>query len=751
MRKRNIIGKTTSIILALTLCITSFSGCGKRKITDEDFVNAKKIDKNCIYKMEDFTGILGEGDSVEALGRSGDRIVAICKSGTGGFKYISFNSDRSDVKSSDIDGKKDDFIEAPTFDDEGNAYLIYRESKGEDDVANAFLEKIDPAGNVVYKFDISNEFSEDPFFIRSLEWSDKYGLLCGTPEGIQTYDEQNGLKVLADKKLMSGMDAILSIVELPDNKLFVYYYDSNYKELFVTIDADNMKAEKKLQDSKDGYYELFFDDKDGNIYTENSYGIYKYDNEADKLIKLLDYRDSSIVYDDIGKIRWVGCVALNEKEIIVPYSKDEGGSTSFVKLTKVNPEDVGDKTVITLSGIGIDNDIVSQIMEFNRTSDKYVIKIIDYSEFYDYNDFEQMIKQFNLDLTSGNAADIICFSGMDASVRNYVDKGILLDLTSAFDKGGPLGDIELLPNIAEMMKYNGKTYTFIPSFDVNTYVVKSENANGKTSLTYDDCDKLIQSVGTDYKDAFGSISDRTDLCSYLWAFYGDEFFDLKNKKCNFDTPEFMSFLNFVNKFPEEEEEVDYVMEGDIEQVYIEGRGIFYQADFRDIWEYAKLKQVVFNGDVEFVGCPNDSGKNMAVIAGTTLGVNSKTEHKDVIYDLIKELMNSDQKRSSGFSSVKAKFEEELQEATKEPSDNNSDAEAYDPVSGDFVKLKPLSQEDIKKFYDYTVSINSSIEFNTEVSSIISEEASAFFAGQKSAEEVAKIIQKRVTIYINENS
>lgn len=401
MRKRNIIGKTTSIILALTLCITSFTGCGKRKITDEDFVNAKKIDKNCIYKMEDFTGILGEGDSVEALGRSGDRIVAICKAGTGGFKYISFNSDRSDVKSSDIEGGKDDFIEAPTFDDEGNAYLIYRESKGEDDVANAFLEKIDPAGNVVYKFDISNEFSEDPFFIRSLEWSDKYGLLCGTPEGIQTYDEQNGLKVLADKKLMSGMDAILSIVELPDNKLFVYYYDSNYKELFVTIDVDNMKAEKKLQDSKDGYYELFFDDKDGNIYTENSYGIYKYDNEADKLIKLLDYRDSSIVYDDIGKIRWVGCVALNEKEIIVPYSKDEGESVSFVKLTKVNPEDVGDKTVITLSGIGIDNDIVSQIMEFNRTSDKYVIKIIDYSEFYDYNDFEQMIKQFNLDLTSG--------------------------------------------------------------------------------------------------------------------------------------------------------------------------------------------------------------------------------------------------------------------------------------------------------------------------------------------------------------
>ena len=750
MRKRNIIGKTTSIILALTLCITSFTGCGKRKITDEDFANAKQIDKNCIFKQEDFTGILGEGDTVKALGRSGDKIAAVCQTVSGEYKYISFNPDGSDVQTGNIGGKEDDYITATAFDNEGNAYLIYHEFKGEDAIADAFIEKIDPTGNAVYKIDITKEVTDDPSFIRCLGWSDKYGLLCGTTAGIQTCDEQNGLKVLADKKLFGGMEAITSVVELPDNKLFVGYFDSDYNDFFVAVDADNNKADKKLADSKDSYYKLF-NDKDGNIYAEDSYGIYKYDNEADKFNKILDYRDSSIVSDDIDMIAWVGFAGLSEKEIIAPYSKDESESVSFVKLTKVNPEDVGDKTVITLSGIGIDNDIVSQIMEFNRTSDKYVIKIIDYSEFYDYNDVEQMIKQFNLDLTSGNAADIICFSGMDASVRNYVDKGILLDLTPAFDKGGPLGDIELLPNIAEMMKYNGKTYTFIPSFDVNTYVVKSENANGKTSLTYDDCDKLIQSAGTDYKDAFGSISDRTDLCSYLWAFYGDEFFDLKNEKCNFDTPEFISFLNFVNKFPEVEEEVDYVMEGDIEQVYIEGRGIFYQADFRDIWEYAKLKQVVFNGDVEFVGCPNDSGKNLAVIAGTTLGVNSKTEHKDVIYDLIKELMNSDQKRSSGFSSVKAKFEEELQEATKEPGDNNSDAEVYDPASGDFVKLKPLSQEDIKKFYDYAVSINSSIEFDTEISGIICEEASAFFAGQKSAEEVAKIIQKRVTIYINENS
>ena len=42
-------------------------------------------------------------------------------------------------------------------------------------------------------------------------------------------------------------------------------------------------------------------------------------------------------------------------------------------------------------------------------------------------------------------------------------------------------------------------------------------------------------------------------------------------------------------------------------------------------------------------------------------------------------------------------------------------------------------------------------YNTEIFSIISEEASPYFAGQKSAADAAKIIQSRVEIYVSENS
>ncbi|MBO4457135.1 MAG: extracellular solute-binding protein [Butyrivibrio sp.] len=744
--KRNIIWKATSVILAFTLCVTAFTGCGKKKSAEDAIEEAKKIDKNCIFKEESYENILGNGDKIKYIGHAGERIIAICQSVGGTFKYTSFKSDGSDVQSYDFGGKEDDYIVLCDFDKEGNAYMIYNEQKEKEEYTR-FILKVGPTGEVVYKEDISQEFPSDDYNnLRCLAWTDKYGLVCGTSDGVQTFDEKNGFKVLVDKKVLKGLDGLTNVIEFSDNKLFVNYIDSNYEMSYVIVDAENKKIEKNIGGvGKNDYYN-FFADVNGNLYAEGISGIYKYNQEADKLDKLLDFTDSSIGSDEINV--YMGIVALSDKEIIATSSTDEGASYSFVKLTKVNPEDVADKTVITLSGMTVDSDVRNQILKFNRTNDKYTIKIIDYAELYGY-DYDTIKKQFNLDLTSGKAADIICFSGMDSSVKKYIDKGILLDLTPAFDKGGPLGDMEILPNIAEMMKYDGKTYTFIPTFDVSTYVVKSEYANGKNSLTYDDCDALIKNAGMDYKSAFGSFEDRTTFCTYGWAYYGDEFIDIENKKCNFDSPEFVDFLNFVNNFSENEEEIDCINDYEIDEYYAEGRGIFYGADFRNIWEYAKLKQNIFNGDVELIGYPNNTGKNMAMIQGTAMAINSKTEHLDVVYDLIRSLMNADKQRFTGFSSVKSRFEDELQEATKEASDNNEFAEAYDPASGDYVKLKPMSQEDVKKFYDYVVSINTSFNFDMEVSNIINEEASAFFAGQKSAEDVAKIIQKRVSVYINE--
>ena len=68
-----------------------------------------------------------------------------------------------------------------------------------------------------------------------------------------------------------------------------------------------------------------------------------------------------------------------------------------------------------------------------------------------------------------------------------------------------------------------------------------------------------------------------------------------------------------------------------------------------------------------------------------------------------------------------------------------------------VEIKAISAAEAKQFEDLVKSITTLYEEDEAICSIISEEAEAFYAGQKSVEEVANIIQSRVSLYISENS
>ena len=447
----------------------------------------------------------------------------------------------------------------------------------------------------------------------------------------------------------------------------------------------------------------------------------------------------------MGGNKWQA-VALSDTDFIIDLPVGSGDDTSLLRFTKENPDEVSDKTTITLGTMWLEPDVQSEVMKFNRSNDKYEIEVIDYSKLYSDDEQEEARKQLDMDIISGKAPDII---NVDGNVKKYVDKGIFLDLTPEFDKGGALEGIELLPNIAEMMKYDGKMYTFMPSFKVATCAVRAKFAKGKGSLTYKELDDLIKSNGTDYEKAFGSNHNKS-YGNLLMPHYADKCIDWNEKKCDFKNPEFIEFLNFINKFPDKASGHSNLAE--IDKSYAEDKGIYYRELFSNLNEYARLKQLVFNDDIELVGYPNNSRENIASINGELYAVNSNTAHKDIALEFVKELILSDKDDSySGFSTVKQKFEEELQEATKEKSDDDESAQLWDQINHVMVKMKPLSQEEVSKFYDYTVSINSLDCMNNEITNIIAEEASAFYCGQKTAEEVADIIQNRVTVYINENS
>ncbi len=97
----------------------------------------------------------------------------------------------------------------------------------------------------------------------------------------------------------------------------------------------------------------------------------------------------------------------------------------------------------------------------------------------------------------------------------------------------------------------------------------------------------------------------------------------------------------------------------------------------------------------------------------------------------------------------------LERAKERPYWENEDGtkEYYDMtywIGDERIIIDPLSDEEADNLLSYIQSVTRSNYYDERLSNIISEEASAFIKGDKTAEEVAKIIQSRAQVYINES-
>ena len=62
----------------------------------------------------------------------------------------------------------------------------------------------------------------------------------------------------------------------------------------------------------------------------------------------------------------------------------------------------------------------------------------------------------------------------------------------------------------------------------------------------------------------------------------------------------------------------------------------------------------------------------------------------------------------------------------------------------------MSDEEIQFVTDFLTSLSEASVYDTDLQTIVVEEAAAYFSGQKSAKEVAGVIQSRANIYVSEN-
>jgi ABC-type glycerol-3-phosphate transport system substrate-binding protein len=164
-------------------------------------------------------------------------------------------------------------------------------------------------------------------------------------------------------------------------------------------------------------------------------------------------------------------------------------------------------------------------------------------------------------------------------------------------------------------------------------------------------------------------------------------------------------------------------------------------------------------EVTFIGFPTAEGNGSVIMmSSNAFAISAKSAYKDGAWEFVRHYLTEDYQKSGEFYDfpiVKSVFEEKAKEATGKSYwiNENGEKVEYDDyyyIGGEEIILEPFTQEEVDAICEFIYSVKKVNKFDNNIRNIINEEAQSFFEGQKSAQEVAQIIQSRAQIFVDEN-
>ena len=536
------------------------------------------------------------------------------------------------------------------------------------------------------------------------------------------------------------------------SKQYIAHYDAAAKELDDPVQVPNSFVVNGISAPAAGL--------SSDLIYCNREGVFSYNIGDEQGTPMMNFINSDLEIDSFYSI-----CQLDDDSFIGVFDSLDADSESMGWnnlsagiFTYVKPEDIPDKKVLVLAGTDPDFAIRRRVVEYNRNSDEYRITIKSYSDFNTYENFYAGFEKLDGDIITGDMPDILIMSGQ--SVDKYVSKGLLADIGKFIENDEELSSVEFMDNVFKAYSVDGKLYQVIPKFFVRTMVAKEALVGDRTSWTMDDLYQLRDSQPEDTK-MFGDLT-RENFFNLVMTYNGAELVDINTGKCNFDSPEFVALMEFAKTLPEEIVYDDSYWENyDYESQYRENRALLCETYISRVGSLNYTINGLFGEDISYIGFPTGSGQGSVIDVGDTYCISAKSANQDAAWEFLRyyltdEYQDQEDASTYGLSIQKDNFDAEAAQATERPyyiDYNTGEKVEYDEtiyINGEEIALAPMSQEQVEEAVNMICSVEKSAYNNQALLAIINEEMGGFYAGQKTAQETAKIIQSRVQIYVDEN-
>lgn len=688
-------------VLLMALLLPSFSGCSrKQELAAAPALSATEWtgEGGCYKKAP----IVCNGEAIGVWG-------------SGNSEYIgSFSLDGSGKATFEItDGRGGSIYESNcdnllAFTGSGDV-LWTAETEPDSKLGQALVLKKLSTGGAVTKTVMLNDIAPVSAYVEDMAADAQNNLFIIAGGALFAVDE--GGKLLTELTFSGAFPVQLAVNSL--GEVCALAQTAEGKVLY-SLDVKTGKTEKLTEL---GEYDIHNGSGSFYLYLTNSKGLWVMSSpEAEKLEPVIVWAECSMDFAGLSSVFPISggrflCVDDNGAYVVSPATPDEIVHKTVLTLACVSPKEI-DKIV----------------SKFNVNNERYTVVVDDYSQGGAVSRSDAL-NRLNTEIIGGNIPDMILFS--DMSMSPYTQKGLMADLYGFMDDDPDLDRSDYI--MLDKFETGGALYYVANLSYVELVYGRYADFGDSWGWTIDKFMELQDSMKNG-ESVFPDMSRNTFL-EYLVRAYLRNAVDWESGTCNFENEGFISLLNAAKSL-DSSAETDYGLF--FMQTADElGRGerITSLGTLYNVCAVAETEKLA-GEKLSIIGWPTvDGGCGTMLELQYPIGICEKSGNKEGAWAFAKYVLDL------GTACIPIN-KEKLNEAFEGCIVRTGRLKDFPPL---------MTWEDADRLLEFLEQIEVVDEANDDIMNIILEEAGSYFAGVRSAEEAAKLINSRVGILLAERS
>lgn len=400
---------------------------------------------------------------------------------------------------------------------------------------------------------------------------------------------------------------------------------------------------------------------------------------------------------------------------------------------------------------------------------------------------DDYVSRVNTEIMSGGGADILALDVLP--YYKYADNGQLEDLNNFIQNDPDYNKADYTENILDATAYKGGQYIFPMDYTFDYFAYDSSlmaDFPTQDKLTYKDVINATEdaSASTDNKIFGQSAYSAQEGASFFEKVYSldyTNFVDIINKKVDFTGGEFAGLLETVKSYadsgwinPANVTDKEALGEISLDKFAADNAEKYFakfNSSFNLVNQFTRnlgtkmsiMRQAGISGSSEndeIAGLVSNDKDEVHFSYAQSYGINSNSKNKRTAWEFVKFLA-SDEMQSSGLGSpdsipinnnAKGKIASML--ITGEAMQKRAAASGLAGNGQEVSKeLTPEQQQALGNYMEtldkFTKLLNKYDVHDEKIDNMVITEVKNFFTGEKTADEVAKTLQSKVELYLNE--